>query len=164
VLAANKRPAKQNAVSILRKKHPKRPTKGECVLRIRFFIEKTKRPRRFVETGFLYKTHHRSTRTSGFEIKFGYIGWCDEVVCHIPMTTSLSAISSYRNTKAIDNPHRRMISNDSLNALYVGLLDEDLFGVKKTTILMMTERSTTTSATHAWHARKQKRRGSGTFF
>jgi hypothetical protein len=44
------------------------------------------------------------------------------------MTTALSAISSHRDTKAIDNPaHRRMISNDVLNALYGRLLDEDRF-------------------------------------
>ncbi len=41
------------------------------------------------------------------------------------MTTALSAISSYRDTKAMDNPHRRMMSNDVLKAFYEGLLDED---------------------------------------
>jgi hypothetical protein len=41
------------------------------------------------------------------------------------MTTALSAISSYRDTKALDKPHRRMISNDVLNAFYEGSLDKD---------------------------------------
>jgi hypothetical protein len=39
----------------------------------------------------------------------------------------LSAISSHRDTKAMDNPHRRMILNDVLNAFYGGCLDEDCF-------------------------------------
>ena len=43
------------------------------------------------------------------------------------MTMALSAISSHRDTKAMDNPHRRMILNDVLNAFYGGCLDEDCF-------------------------------------
>ena len=41
------------------------------------------------------------------------------------MTTALLAISLYRDTKAINNPRERTMSNDLMNALYEGLFDEN---------------------------------------
>ncbi|KAI2504923.1 hypothetical protein MHU86_9532 [Fragilaria crotonensis] len=41
------------------------------------------------------------------------------------MTTALAATSSYCIYKHSINPHRRMDTNDALNAFYEGLLDED---------------------------------------
>ena len=41
------------------------------------------------------------------------------------MTTALTAISSYRDTKSIDTPPTTIMSNDILNAFLHGLLDRD---------------------------------------
>ena len=41
------------------------------------------------------------------------------------MTTALASIASHPSTKTVDNPHMTMTSNDVLNVLLQGFLDED---------------------------------------